>query len=64
MRMSSSVISEAFRVGNDLIITFKNTGKKYRYEGAGEHLSALATAPSSGKYFLANVKGQYSFSEC
>lgn len=63
MRIKSSVIAEASKSGKDLIIKFKS-GKTYCYAGAGDHLSPLATAESSGKYFLANVKGQYSFSEC
>lgn len=58
--MNSSVIDNVSAVGNDLDITFKG-GKTYRYSGAASHATALRGASSAGKYFRANILGQFDY---
>tara|TARA_R110000824_G_C15158342_1_gene671663 strand:- start:431 stop:628 length:198 start_codon:yes stop_codon:yes gene_type:complete len=60
--VESSVISTVDTKGADLIINFKN-GNTYKYLGAAKELDPLTKAESKGRYFLANIKENYSFSK-
>jgi hypothetical protein len=61
--VESSNISE---IGYDndsetLVVEF-NHGGKYAYDGVpAEEFDALKVAESKGKYFIANIKGKYTF---
>jgi len=61
--IESSMIASIFVSGNDLDITFKKSGKTYRYAGAASHAGAIEKAESAGRYFNANIKGHFAFSQ-
>ena len=44
-----------------LHVRFKSTGEVYSFQGVPpDKAKGLGEAPSAGKYFLANIEGQYS----
>tara|TARA_Y100001937_G_scaffold55095_1_gene75937 strand:- start:714 stop:914 length:201 start_codon:yes stop_codon:yes gene_type:complete len=61
LNVESSVIEAVEANGDNLIVNFKN-GSSYTYEGAAKELSPLSDADSKGRYFLENIKKNYSFS--
>lgn len=58
MSISSSVIKDAKRVGNDLVIEFQ-TGAKYSFAGAGSLEFDLKLASSAGTFFNSTIKNAY-----
>jgi hypothetical protein len=58
----SSVIKSAIADDADLIVEF-NSGKSYRYAGAGHLLSDMESAPSQGAFLNNKVKPNFQASE-
>lgn len=56
---ASSMIALIGTDERNLLVRF-NKGQLYSYADAADHCTAMLTADSAGKYFLANVKPNYS----
>lgn len=60
--MKSSYLEAVGQDGSDLVVKFQS-GKTFRYEGAGQHFNAMRAAESAGKYFHAHIKGNHPATE-
>ncbi len=61
--VSSTCVDQLFFNGdtNELTLTFAK-GSSYTYSGVSADVAqGLVDAPSKGKYFLANIRGAYSY---
>lgn len=56
----SSMISGLAQDGADLVVRFRRDGAVFRFKDAGYHLASMrAPGESIGKYFHANIRGQF-----
>ena len=57
--LKSSMLKAADKVGNDLVVEFKN-GRKYLYKNVPEKIiNDLLAAESAGKFLNAEIKQNY-----
>lgn len=57
--LSSSMIDEAGTEGDNLIVRFRTSQKRYSYAGAAHLLEHLVQAPSQGQYFNAHIRKEF-----